>query len=64
MNFVTGSAGLGLCNLLYCGFHYGKIIIIMYFFLRKVGYRVTNLTHWCLTMSVVVELCDAQRTAG
>jgi len=66
VNFVTGYAGLGLCNLLYCGFHYGKIIIIilMYFFLRKVGYRVTNLTLWCLTMTVGVEWCDAQRTAG
>jgi len=46
VNFVTGYAGLGLCYLLYCGFHYGKniIIILMYFFLRKVGYRITNLT--------------------
>jgi len=32
----------------------------MYFFLRKVGYHVTNLTLWCQTMTVGVEWCDAQ----
>jgi len=50
-----GYAGLGLCNLLYCGFHCGIIIIIMYLFLRKVGYCVTHLTLWCSTITVVVE---------
>jgi hypothetical protein len=64
VNFVTGYAGLGLCNLLYCGCHYGIIIILMYFFLRKVGYHVTDLTLRCLTMAVGVGWCDAQRTAG
>jgi len=55
VNFVMGYAGLGLCNLLYCGFHCGIIIIIMYLFLRKVGYCVTHLTLWCSTITVVVE---------
>jgi hypothetical protein len=64
VNFVTGCAGLGVCILLCCGFYYGAIIILIYFFLRKGGYRVTNLTLWCLTMTVGVEWCDAQRTAG